>query len=231
MIIWHINTHSYGCILKYNYKQLMSKFYEENTNYHTKDYINFLNGKLCTENGKTYSEIINYTSDDLENDHKFIQWIFPTTQPSDYAKNVPIIDIAELQTFIRDDPTIIEKLKQSYNLMIKHWGLDDIQCIKNMEKLNGHNALRLSRMLQSLVYHNQKSMALLTYEIVSQHIGDDNDDNFILNPLMYYGTDLENMKSVGYMYNTHNIHNTKGIFMDVWKYHLLKACKEFENLV
>lgn len=198
----------------------------------TKDYIDFLNGKIKTENSKSFYDIMDYTDDYLESDHRYIQWIFPTTAPSQCATNVPVIKISELQSYISNDPTIQNKLYQSYNMMIKYWGLDGIQFPDKIEKLNGHNALRLSRMLQSLVYHGRKDLAILTYELVSQHIG----NNYsILNPLMYCGTTLENMEPIGNLRDISKFDLNKfgksPQLIDVWKYHLLKASEEFNSYV
>lgn len=217
----------------------------QKTYYSTKDYVDFLNDKLKTINDKTYSEIISYTENELEDDHRYIQWIFPTTTPSSCATHIPIINISELQTYINSDPTIIDKLLKSCNMMMKHWGLklDEFDELNqsnqsnqsnqlNIQKLNGHDALRLSRMLQSLVYHNQKAIATKTYDILSQQIGN---INSVLNPLMYCGTCLDNMLPIGYLHNLHNIKmpklykNSKCI--DVWRYHLLKAYDEFDESI
>lgn len=198
----------------------------------TDDYIDFLNNKRPTSNGKMYLEIINYNEDELENDHGFIQWIFPLTEPSNYATDVPIIDIEQLQKHIMEDPTIVDKLIVSYNMMIKHWGLDGDLTTKNEKtlKLNGHDALRLSRMLQSLIFHNKSGLAITTYEKVVQYIK----NNFLdLNPLMYYGNNLESMKTVGHLHDIKKINvltfDKDLVCVDVWRYHLSKAHYEFED--
>lgn len=191
-----------------------NNFLEDNLivhkHYDTKSYVDFLNDKIQTENGKFYSDICNYSEEELENDHRFIQWIFPTTTQSSCAFNVPIIDIIELREYINHDPTIIDKIKRSHEMMINHWGLNKLQNPSKINKLNGHDALRLSRMLQSLVYHNLKSLALFTYEVVSQHIGY---PESILNPRIY----------------SYNDENGKYNEMDAWKYHLFEAFREYDS--
>lgn len=193
----------------------------------TIDYIDFLNNKIKTENGKTYDEILKYDEIELDKDHRFIQWIFPTTTPSKCTTHLPIIEINQLKNLISRDRTIISKLVDSYEMMIKYWGLDGIQFIEKISRLNGHDALRFSRMLQSLVYHGREDLALLAYELVSQHIGD---ENSVLNPLMYVGENLDEMEPLEYLYDLKlkDLHKFgKNIkLMDVWKYHLFKALKE-----
>lgn len=175
-------------------------------NYTTVDYINFLNNELLTEKYKSYSDIMNYTDGDIEDDCRFIQWIFPLAEKSAFASNVPIINLTELKQAIARDKTIIKKLIKSYVLMMNHWGL--LENDKNkVELLNGHNALRFSRMLQSLIYHGQVDMAWEAYRLISQYFGNSDDSLNILHPKMM---------------------SMDGVCMDAWKYHLLKALKEVQ---
>lgn len=162
-------------------------------------YREFLLNKQKTGSGKTYTQILGYNKKQLEDDHQFIQWLFPLPQPSQYAKNVPVIDIKELITNIKHHSYILPSLQLSYHLMMKHWGFDikysnklGVGFTKNPFKhcpgnylnytgscppkylkleliddtkiklLNGHNELRLSRVLQSLVYHGLKDLAIYT---------------------------------------------------------------------
>ena len=112
----------------------------------TQRYYNFLKSSR-------FGEIMRYSPLQLENDHNFIQWIFPTTTPSRFSHNAPVIDIAELRSH-PDFEEAREKMSESLNLMLRHWGLkpkDDNRILL----LKGHNGLRFSRVLQSLVYHNR----------------------------------------------------------------------------
>ena len=162
-------------------------------------YINFLDNKQKNESNKTFCQILQYNSLQLEADHGFIQWIFPLPQISNYTSNIPVIDIAELLIATKKYPKILLSIQLSYHLMIKHWGFDieysnmknpnaihnpfqychsnAINCqrrhhaqylklktvnIDKLQLLNGHNGLRLSRVLQSLVYHGLQNLAIYT---------------------------------------------------------------------
>ena len=174
----------------------------------TQDYINFLNGTQCTEYGKTYNDIMKYDHDDIEHDCRFIQWIFPLREKSAFAHNVPIIDLNELTNFINEDKTIVDKLVKSYNLMMNHWGLFDATTQK-VKLLNGHNALRFSRMLQSLVYHKQIKLAQEAYKLISVHFGNCDENLNVLEPKIMISSD--------------------GSFVDAWEFHLLKAINEVND--
>jgi hypothetical protein len=125
----------------------------------TKDYIKFLDSRR-------YEEIMNYSSSSMENDHNFIQWIFPTTSQSMFTNNAPIIDIKELRTHN------IIKISRSFDKITEHWGIKDNKIV-NLTKfklLNGHNGLRFSRVLQSLVYHDQADVAKGLLDLVLNNV-------------------------------------------------------------
>ena len=100
-----------------------------------------------------FGEIMRYSPLQLENDHNFIQWIFPTTTPSRFSHNAPVIDIEELRSH-PDFEEARKKMSESLNLMLRHWGLKP-KDNNRILLLKGHNGLRFSRVLQSLVYHNR----------------------------------------------------------------------------
>lgn len=190
----------------------------------TKEYIKFLNGECQTNNGVNFEEILYYNDIELEEDHGYIQWIFPLDEKSSCAIEIPIIDLKELTQEIANDNSITKKIKLSYELMMNHWGLNNRRNLIKINLLNGHDALRLSRMLQSLVYHGLKDLAFTTYEIVSQY---SNYTGSILKSLMYYGETIETMKPVKNNSNVRQGH----LYMDVWKFHLLKACNKMNKLL
>lgn len=91
----------------------------------TNDYINFLASQR-------YEDIMNYNDHQLESDHNFIQWIFPTTTKSAFTHNAPIIDIKELRTYH------VEQIVRSLNKMTDYWGiLDGVIDIPRLRLLNG----------------------------------------------------------------------------------------------
>ena len=101
-----------------------------------------------------FDTIMSYNSKQLEDSHTFIQWIFPTTTPSQFNDKCPVINIKELRSDSRFG-NAKDKMIKSLALMKKHWGIGDnsIEDLNKFKLLNGHNGLRFSRVLQSLVYH------------------------------------------------------------------------------
>ncbi len=132
----------------------------------TKEYIQFIRGGT-TSHGMTFEEIMNYTDRDLEDDHAYIQWIFPLAAPSQFNPDAPVINIAELQNY----PEAKEAMLRSYEKITKFWGLySDPIDRKRLILLNGHNGLRFSRFLQSMVYHGHENLAEETLEKVKANL-------------------------------------------------------------
>jgi len=130
----------------------------------TEEYYQFLNSG-------EWETIMGYNENQLESSHTFIQWIFPTTKPSQFNNRCPVITVKELRTH----PDFINaklKMKVSLSLMKKHWGIrtDDTVDIPKFKRLNGHNGLRMSRVIQSLVYHDLIDEALNLLEFVKSKL-------------------------------------------------------------
>lgn len=134
----------------------------------TDRYFNFLKSER-------YNTIISYNEEELEDDHAFIQWLFPTTTASAFNSDAPILDIREL----RNSSNFADaeyKLFVSLNLILTHLGIfvDDSSIFvydeDKFKLLNGHNGLRFSRILQSLVYHGCELQARELLNFVLENI-------------------------------------------------------------
>lgn len=128
----------------------------------TLDYYRFLEN----DHGK----ILAYNRDQMESDHGFIQWLFPTTIPSMFNSAAPRLNLVELR---RDHRFGIAQTKmiESALRICEHWGIyiDGID-LSSFRLLDGHNGLRLSRVLQSLVYHDLEYVAREILDIVMENI-------------------------------------------------------------
>lgn len=111
-------------------------------------YYNFLESE-------SFERIMSYNECELESDHEFIQWLFPTIRKSAFNRNAPIIDIKELRANPKFQDAA-EKMLRSLDLMKSFWGImgDEIYDVEKFQRLDDHNGLRLSRVLQSLIYHD-----------------------------------------------------------------------------
>ena len=90
------------------------------------------------------SEILNYTDSDIEEKHDFIQWVFPTDEPSSIAHDVPIID-DEVITLFQKSEEAQTNLKNA-----KDWYLSFLFRNSHWKTKYDHNHLRITRVIKCL---------------------------------------------------------------------------------
>lgn len=118
------------------------------------EYIRFINEESIdsilgeNETGTRYEDILNYDNIRLEDNHSFIQWVFPTNRFSNFNNKCPILSKAEILS-LRSNEKIINILSLFKDKMFEYWGIYPTNYDK-MKLLNGHNGLRLSRAIESL---------------------------------------------------------------------------------
>ena len=113
------------------------------------------------DNGRTLAEIFAWGDDRLEAVHDYIQWVFPTRQPSGVNPFAPLVTDATVAAFERD-ATLRARLRQALDRMLAFYGLawsgnriaiDEPRFpVRSRVWLRpgNHNHLRLTRMLDSL---------------------------------------------------------------------------------
>src|SRR5207244_8430299 len=72
--------------------------------------------------GRTLAGIPAWDDDRLEAVHDYIQWLFPTRQPSGVNPFAPLITDATVRAFERD-PTLGNRLRQAFDRMLAFYGL------------------------------------------------------------------------------------------------------------
>lgn len=104
--------------------------------------------RVVREKDKTINEIYNYTPDQLEDDHSFIQWVFPTPRASIYNSNSPILSMDDIFV-LKKNERIIKWLTLFRDKIFGYWGLYPKDS-NRVYLLNGHNGLRFSRAIECL---------------------------------------------------------------------------------
>ena len=99
---------------------------------------------------KTIEDIYNYNRNLLEADHSFIQWVFPTSRPSAFNRDAPVLTLEEIKV-LRNDKNIKEWLLKFKNKMFSYWGLSPLNG-DHIRLLNGHNGMRFSRAIECLTH-------------------------------------------------------------------------------
>ena len=111
--------------------------------------------------GRTLAEILSWNDDALEGTHDFIQWLFPTRQPSGVNPDAPLVTDATAAEFAAD-LVLRDRLRSALDRMLDFYGLrrrtSRIEIDPSRLALrarvwlrpNNHNHLRLTRIMQSL---------------------------------------------------------------------------------
>ncbi|MBS0629489.1 MAG: hypothetical protein JSS30_04605 [Verrucomicrobia bacterium] len=120
------------------------------------------------DRGVTLEEIWNYSDDQLEAHHDFIQWLFPLKKQSRYNPSAAITDDAVIAAF-RQDKSLQDKMVHSLDVMLRfyglEWGGDKIVIGSHFGKQTqwltpgNHNFLRVTRILTSLKLHGLEKQA------------------------------------------------------------------------
>ncbi len=109
--------------------------------------IDFYYGNIPNSNGKYYIDIINSDDIELEDDHLYIQWLFPNRQQSFINLNAPLLNDQVIKLF-KADESLQEMIRISLDRMIQFYQLD--QQTPWWITKNNHNYLRCTRILNTL---------------------------------------------------------------------------------
>lgn len=117
---------------------------------------------------------------DLEYEHDFIQWWFPTKEKSQFQPNVPTLSDADIQQFHQDD---VAKgvLLERFLVMLAFYGLrlkktDDTVAVEKADNFNerknnwvdgSHNLLRMTRIMTCLNILGLREYAVAFHRAVS----------------------------------------------------------------
>lgn len=111
--------------------------------------------------GRTLEQILAWNDDLLEGVHDYIQWLFPTCQPSGVNPAAPVVTDATVRMF-HSDPELPDRLRAALDRMLAFYGLrrtnhrieiDPGRFVTRSRvwlRPGNHNHLRLTRIMDSL---------------------------------------------------------------------------------
>ena len=100
--------------------------------------------------GYTWSYVIAWDDDDLEEIHDFIQWLFPTDERSRFNPDAPVLSAADIAAF--QDPELQARLDHSIERFQKFYKLGAYATPKapSWAMPYDHNLLRITRIVRCL---------------------------------------------------------------------------------
>jgi len=111
--------------------------------------------------GRTLAAILAWDDERLEAVHDYIQWLFPTRQPSGVNPFAPLVTAATVAAFARD-PALRARLREAFVRMLAFYGLAHRAGSVTIDPARfparsrvwltpgNHNHLRLTRIMDSL---------------------------------------------------------------------------------
>ena len=106
--------------------------------------ISFLEGSDKDNRGWLLSDIWKFNDTQIENTHTFIQWVFPTDEPSRATPGSPILDEEEIVK-IQNSEQAKQNLSKSAD-----WYFNFLRRNTFWRKPHDHNHLRITRVIRSL---------------------------------------------------------------------------------
>jgi Opioid growth factor receptor (OGFr) conserved region len=121
--------------------------------------LEFYQGRGLDSEGRTLAQVWDFSDEEMEDHHDFIQWLFPLREPSQHNPNAPLLTEADIAAF-RADPTLGTQLLRSFDRFLEFVGL--VRHASRIEPgltftqkrevwlIPNHNWLRLTRVLHCL---------------------------------------------------------------------------------
>lgn len=132
-----------------------------------------MNNKLVTFYLNHVDKVHQFTEEELENRHDYIQWLFPLTEISQFNKNAPILDEETINQF-KDNFFLRQNLKKSFNVMMHFYGFEYKPHLTWNEINNhwitekNHNFLRITRIMKSMCILGCEDLALELKEALDE---------------------------------------------------------------
>jgi hypothetical protein len=134
-----------------------------------------------TPRGVRLVDIWDWSLDQLEDAHDYIQWLFPLDTPSSANPDAPLATEETARAF-KWDEVLKDRLQMAYALMLRFYGLELLAFPDGTLKVirakdfqerrgvwiwpNSHNHLRLSRILKSLRLLGLKKEAQALFKVL-----------------------------------------------------------------
>lgn len=133
----------------------------------------FYRGEQPDAEGRKIDEIWGFDHAQLEGMHNFIQWLFPSQEPSQYNPNAPILDSDTIAAF-RNDAELQDRMLRSLDVMLAFLELkvSGDQIVRTGDDLHwmtwkNHNFKRLTRILRCLMLCGLKPFAEALYRCLA----------------------------------------------------------------
>ena len=107
--------------------------------------VDFLKNTGKDKHGRTHQDILNFSDEQLESVHNYIQWIFPIREMSENVMGSPYLENEEEIELLRKDHHVQENMIKALVRMEDFYRDNDFWL-----QPNDHNHLRITRIIKSI---------------------------------------------------------------------------------
>lgn len=132
---------------------------------HEESLAQFLQGAGPDSQGRMYADILNFSDEELEEVHDYIQWLFPLREPSMAVPGSPVVESDDMAELLRNDTDVrantllaLERMKRFY-ADNDHWLAQ-----------GDHNHLRITRILKSACLLGLRDEAIKFHNFILQRV-------------------------------------------------------------
>jgi len=136
--------------------------------------LNFYAGNAADHRGRTLADIQAFSDRSLEDEHDFIQWLFPLRTASPVNPEAPPVSDRDADRF-RASAELAQRLRRSFEVMLEFYGFAMVERdggvrvertaqfprrAANWLHPGNHNFLRITRILTSMTILGQGALAV-----------------------------------------------------------------------
>lgn len=127
--------------------------------------IPFLQGTGPDNQERLHADILNFSDEDLEEVHDYIQWLFPLREKSMAVPGSPVLESEEMVEVLRSDTNVREYMVQALERMKRFYAEND-----HWLEQGNHNHLRITRILKSACLLGLHQEAIDFYDFILQRV-------------------------------------------------------------
>ncbi len=132
---------------------------------HDQVLLKFLQGIESDSYGRYHKDILNFSDEELENAHNYIQWLFPLQEKSSAVPGSPFLEDEKIIRILQNDTNVQERMAGAINRMERFYLENDFWL-----KRNNHNHLRITRILKSISLLSSKENAQEFYDFILRRV-------------------------------------------------------------
>ena len=132
---------------------------------HEEKLAHFLRGTGQDSQGRLHADLLNFSDEELEEVHDYIQWLFPLREKSMAVPDSPVLESDEMVQLLRSDTEVRGHMLQALERMKRFYGDND-----HWLEQGDHNHLRITRILKSACLLGLREEAIAFHNFILQRV-------------------------------------------------------------